>query len=148
MTSTLEERMRARDIVGEAGMSARPEFYSGRGATTCDLNDTKLEKIYQGVQREYGNKAAQQFAQMVADIPKLSATDFLLTLYTLEARDWKWNKKLLGNEKGIYVDGRTDKEKMGVGLATIGGVLFGDHLRDETHSIRREFLRRHEIETL
>lgn len=147
MSQNLEERMEAKKIVKEAGMVSAPGYYSGRGATTSDLNDRKLEAIYQGIQRGHGVDAANQYAQMVADIPKLSATDFLLTLYTLEARDWKWNKRLLGNERGVYVDGRTDREKMAVGLATIGGALFGDNARDETYSIRREFLKRHGIET-
>ncbi len=127
-------------------MSARPQFYSGRGAITSDLNDQILEKVYQGIQQGYGNEAAQAFAQMVGDIPKLSATDFLLTLYTLERRGWKWDKKLSGNEKGIYVDGANDGEKMAIGFATIGGVMFGDNSRDETDYIRREFLKRHKIQ--
>ncbi|MDO8656829.1 MAG: hypothetical protein Q7K45_06330, partial [Nanoarchaeota archaeon] len=100
MGHNLEGKLKAREIVESAGISAHPEFYSGRGATTTDLNDRKLEQVYQGIQREYGEKAAQSFAQMVAGIPKLSATDFLLTLYALEGRGWKWDRKILGNEKG------------------------------------------------
>jgi hypothetical protein len=76
---------------------------------------------------------------MVADVPKLSATDFLLTLYRLDGQDWKWDKKMLGKEKGIYA---TDEA---TGFATIMGVIFGDNSVDETSYIRREFLRRHEI---
>lgn len=120
----------------------------GRGAISCDLNDKILEKVYQAVQREHGEKAAKQFAQMVADVPKLSATDFLLTLYRLEGRNWKWNKRILGNEKGIdfgpdYGDGAREA----VAMATIGNVLGGMSERDETHYIRGEFLRRHEIKS-
>lgn len=143
MVPNLEERMDARQIVGQTRMSARPEFYSGRGAITCDLNDRILEQVYAGVQREHGKEAAQHYAQMVADIPVLSATDFLLSLYRLEGNDWKWDKKLLGREKGVYVDGKTDQEKMAISLATIGGAL--GTIRDETTSIRMEFLRRHNI---
>ena len=69
------EKLEAMQIVMEAGMSARPEFYSGRGAISCDLNDKILEKVHKGVQREHGEEAAKQFVQMVADVPKLSATD-------------------------------------------------------------------------
>jgi len=141
----LEERLDARQIVMEAGMSARPEFYSGRGAIACDLNDKILEKVYQIIQRKHGEEPAKQFAQMVADVPKLSATDFLLTLYRLEGCNWKWDKGLLGREKGVYIDGPTEETKMAVGFATIAGALFGDSSRDETGYIKREFLRRHKI---
>src|SRR3989338_10146114 len=120
----LEERMNARQIAMNAGMSTRPEFYSGRGAIACDLNDKILEKVFQSVQKEYGEEAAKQFAQMVADVPKLSATDFLLTLYRLEVQDWKWSKRMLGNEKGIDVGpDYGDGTREAVAMATIGSVL-------------------------
>ena len=81
---------------------------------------------------------------MVADIPKLSATDFLLTLYQLERNSWKWNKNLLGEGKGIEIE----KDKDGThslvqGMFTIGEIMFGNQQRNETPSIRREFLRKH-----
>jgi hypothetical protein len=144
---TLERKLDARQIVMEANMSARPEFYSGRGAISDDLNSKILEEVYQGVQREHGEKAAKQFAQMVADIPNLSATDFLLTLYRLESHNWKWNKKMLGIEKGIDVGpDYGDGGREAIGMVTIGNVLGGMLDRDETSYIRGEFLRRHKIE--
>lgn len=143
---SLEKKIDARQIVMEAGMSARPEYYSGRGATTSDLNDKILEKTYQIVKENQGEKVAKQFVEMVADIPKLSATDFLLSLYRLEGNNWKWNKKIFGDEKGVYVDGPTDQAKMAVGLMTIAEVMFGANDRDETEYIRGAFLKRHGIE--
>lgn len=139
------ERMSARQIVGETVMSARPEFYSGSGARVCDLSDRELERIYGGIQREHGEEAAKQYAQMVADIPKLTATDFLLTLYKLEANDWRWKEKLVGKEDGIYVDGQTDAAKVGSAMVTVISVLDGMNTVDETHAIRREFLARHGV---
>lgn len=138
-------KLSASGIVDNAGMVNRPEYYSGRGAISCDLNDKYLENIYESIKREYGEEAAKNYVQMVADIPKLSATDFLLTLYSLEARDWKWDKRLLGNQKGIYVDGPTDEAKIAVGFATIADVFGGMSGRDETIFIRSEFLARHGI---
>lgn len=146
--ANLEDKIDARQIVMEAGMSTRPEFYSGRGAISCDLNDKHLEKIYQIIKKEYGNDTAKQYAQMVADIPKLSATDFLITLYRLEGNEWEWDKRILGNERGAYVDGETDEAKMAVGMATIFGALTGDSERDETDYIRGEFLERHRDEIM
>jgi len=125
-------------------------FYSGRGAITCDLNSKQLETIYGLVKREYGDKVSRDFVRMVADIPKLTATDFLLTFYRLESGGWqyawKWDKKKLGKEKGIYVDGEDDEKKYASGMATVIGVLGGMSDRDETNSIRGEFLRNHEKE--
>ncbi len=141
----LEGKMRADEIVEKANMSCRPEYYSGRGATSSDLNDRILENIYKEVEKEHGEKAAGQFAQMVADIPKLSATDFLLTLYRLEAHDWKWDKMLLGREKGVYLDGKDMGAKVGSGIGTIVSVFGGLNDRDETRYIRGRFLERHGI---
>jgi hypothetical protein len=144
---SLDDKMDARQIVSEAGISAHPEFYSGRGAIRDDLNDRILEKVYQGVQREYGEEAAKQFVQMVADIPKLSATDFLLNLYSLEGQEWKWNKKVLGNENGIDVGpdyGEGTREF--IAETSVLHVLGGMSDRDETAYIRGQFLRRHGID--
>jgi len=142
---SLETKLNASEIVREAGMVSRPEFYSGRGAITCDLNDKILEDTYRVIEREHGVGPANQYAQMVADIPKLSATDFLLTLYRLEGNKWNWDKRILGHEKGVYVDGPNDQAKMAVGMATLAGAFFGDSARDETWQIRSSFLARHKI---
>ena len=133
-----EDKLNAGQIVVKAGMSDRPGFYSGRGATTTDLNDMILEKIYQEIKKEHGEDSAKQFTQMVADIPKLSATDFLLSLYRLEMNDWNWSKELLGEEKGIY------PEDEGSALGTIFSALSGSGNVDETDYIRTAFLERHE----
>lgn len=136
----IEDKLDARNIVRKAGMSDRPEYYSGRGAMTCDLNDTILESAYKLINQEHGEAAAKSFAQMVVDIPKLTATDFLLTLYYLEGNNWEWNKRLLNDTQGIYA---TDE---GSGMGTILSVLGGLGERDETYFIRGEFLRRHGIQ--
>ena len=142
----LDEKMDARQIVEELGMSDRPEFYSGRGAILGDINDRILEGVYQGILREHGEYAAQQYVQMVVEIPKLSATDYLLTLYRLEQNNWKWNKDLLGNENGVYIGpDRRDGSRESIAFASLIGTIFGDNSRDETKSIRRQFLERHQI---
>ena len=143
----LERRLSARKIIGTMKMmSARPEFYSGRGANISDLDSKRLEYIYQFIKKEHGEKAGENFIQMVADIPVLSATDFLNTLYRLDSNNWRWDKSLLGNEKGIdigtdYGDGRRED----IGFATIVNIFGGSYDRDETDCIRGEFLRKHGI---
>ncbi len=136
----------AEEIVRRCNMCARPEYYSGRGATLTDLNSKILEAVYVDIKNIYGNQAAKNYAQMVADIPELSATDFLLTLYSLEGNKWEWNKRLLGNQKGIYIDGATDEAKIAVAFATIANGLYSINDRDETELIKGEFLMKHIIE--
>lgn len=143
-SENLERKLNARAIVMETGMSARPEYYSGLEARQSYLNNKILEGIYQGIEKNYGSDAAGQFAQMVADIPVLTATDFLLNLYKLEARDWQWDKRMLGNERGIYVDGRDKEEKLVIGFATIASAL-GSTGINETPFIRNNFLLDHGI---
>ncbi len=120
-------------------MSTRPSFYSGRGATTSDLSSAKLERIYQAIENNVGQKAAKAFARMVRDIPVLSATDFLLSLERLVAAGWRWEKDMLGQENGLYA------EDFGTALCTVASVLGGSRDRDETVAIRYDFLLRHDL---
>jgi len=148
MKHDLEDRASAMQIVSAAGMSDRPAFYSGRGAVTCDLNDTILEQIYQGIRKGRGEEPAEEFVKMVAYIPELNATDFLLTLYALEDHGWKWDRNLFGNDRGICLDGKTEAETFAIGFATIGSTLnrLNRGSMDQTEGIRGPFLRRHGVQ--
>lgn len=118
---------------GGCGMSARPSFYSGRGATISDLNSSKLTRIWTAIQTHVGEQPAAEFVKMVAVIPCLSATDFLLNLARLEANSWCWSADLLGSERGVFVDSEL------TAWATVGEVL--SQRNDETELIRGDFLR-------
>jgi hypothetical protein len=122
---------------GGCGMSVRPGFYSGRGATTADLNGDKLERLFCAIKKRAGEHAAEAFVNMVAAMPSLSATDFLLTLSRLESNRWAWHKRLLGAEKGLYADGE------GSAWGTVFARLSGCGERDDTAIIRGEFLQAH-----
>ena len=136
----LEQAIDAAKIVREAGMSSNPGHYSGRGARVDDLDHQKLEIIYQRINAINGEAAAAHFVQMISEIPKLSATDFLLALYRLEVSKWRWHKRLLGSEGGIYA------ENVGAAFGTVAAVLSGMSERDETPSIRDPFLKRHGVD--
>ncbi len=142
----------AQQIVHKAGMSDRPEFYSGRGATTDDLNHNHLETIYQAIKVNHGEPAAEQYVQMVATIPKLTATDFLLSLYQLERNEWKVPEtmnKATQQEKvaGIYIGSdRGDGTREGAASGAVFSVLSGMSNNDQTPTIRNYFLRSHGIE--
>lgn len=127
----------AREIVRQCGMSDRPGYYSGRGATTSDLDSVKLERIYTAIRSQVSEDAASNFVEMVAALPVASATDFLITLYMLASNDWKWDAALLSKEKGIYPDNETSA------FFTIAEVMAGLGKRDQTAMIVSSFLANH-----
>jgi len=69
------------EICRRAGMTSRPEYYSGRGVNRGDLNETHLVKIHDLIKRFYGDEQAAQFVEMVKDIDEMSATSFLTQLH-------------------------------------------------------------------
>ncbi len=126
-------------IIRKAGMSCRPEYYSGRGATSADLCDEHLEAIWDGIAKVRGSAAAEAFVSMVGAMAQLSATDFLITLSSLEQNDFAWDDGLLSEERGIHpVDAVT-------AFCTIADVMsgMGRGDRDEASYIRGAFLKRH-----
>lgn len=138
-----------KDIIRSCNMSTRPEFTSGRGAITCDLNGTQLEKIYQGILKEFGKRPANNFVKMVDDIKVMSCTTFLEELYMLCGNDWKYRKKPLKrqangisipkNENNEYDDMSMLSGMMGIFAAMSNGG------RDETPQIKNYFLSKHGI---
>lgn len=138
-----------KDIIRNSNMSTRPEYYSGRGAITCDLNGNQLEKIFQGIKKEFGDKAAQNFVKMVDDIKILSATTFLEELYMLFYNDWKYKKKPKERQaKGISVpkneNGEYDDRSMLSGMMGIFAAMSSGG-RDQTPEIKSYFLMNHGV---
>jgi hypothetical protein len=118
------------------GMSTRPEYYSGRGATTVDVNSTKLEKVWTAIRTHRGEAAAEAFVCMVESIQVFSATEFLLALAKLDARGYVWNPSMLPKSKGIHA---TDDI---TGFCTVLAVMSRSE-RDDTATIKNPFLRAH-----
>lgn len=141
----MENLEKLKEIIRNNRMSTRPEYYSGRGAILCDLDGKILEGIYQGILNEFGEKPAQNFVKMVADIKVISATTFLQELYELFNRNWKFKKKKQ-HSSGIAVqkndDGSYDAAH---GVLGIMSSLFND--RDETQPIKGYFLANHGVES-
>jgi hypothetical protein len=127
------------------GMSTRPDFYSARGATSSDLDDKRLERIYQAILKHKHRRAAKSFVRMVATLKVLSATDFLIALKRFERDGFRWNTRKMTRElRGLN----------GISYEDVGGA-FGTMLqvlsdsvrpaRDETMFIRGAFLARHGV---
>ncbi len=95
-------------------MSARPEYYSGRGVTRSDLSVPELTCIYRYIEsgQERGTfpkSALDAFITMVVDIKVLAATPFIQNLSALEWRGWKPLKETNDSEVAVgKVDGHHD----------------------------------------
>jgi len=126
--------MNARDMLYELRMSARPGYFSGRGATTSDLNYEILTAIAKMIEKHHGKAAKKNFVNMVAGMEKCTATDFLLELFTLENNGWKYKEQKF-NKNGIY------PEDIGTAIGTVIEGFAGNTSRDQTPLIRNQFLR-------
>lgn len=136
-----------KDIIRNSNMSTRPEYYSGRGATLSDLNDKILEKIYQGIEKEFGKKPANNFVKMVDDIKVLSATTFLEELYNLYYNDWSYRKKPKSRQaSGISIpknkNGEYDENSAISGMIGIFSAMSNGGI-DQTMQIKGHFLKCH-----
>jgi hypothetical protein len=135
-----------KNIIRNSNMSTRPEFYSGRGAILCDLNGEILQKIYIGIENQYGKRAANNYVKMVADIKILSATTFLQELYSLFNSNFKYIKKK-NHANGIAIqknnDGDYDGNSVAMGMVSIFESLSNN--RDDTQMIKNGFLVCHGI---
>lgn len=135
------EKLTVRDIVCEAGMSDRPEYYSGRGAILSDLRPEHLQRIHDLINREHGGEAAKNFIEMVANMKDLAASNFLTCLYALEARNWKYDGFQSDLVGGITLAKDKDGNyNMASGMLGILAALCSSG-RDETETIRQPFLR-------
>jgi hypothetical protein len=101
-----------------------------------------LEDIYKWVLCIHGKEAANNFVEMVEDIPKLTMTDFLLSLFDLENCNWKWKKRPSVGAIEVAQD-KNGEYNLASGLSSVFGVLCGMSDVDETESIRRPFLNSH-----
>lgn len=127
-------------------MDTNPCQYAGRGATTSDLNEQQLEQIYQNIEAEFGEEEAGAFVRMVADIPKLTATDFLNALEKLEQSQWQWDENSRLPDTGIegianFPGGEEERDALVFGI--IGSTFTGHAQTDQTPLIRDNFLLRH-----
>lgn len=128
-------KITARDIVYSTRMSGRPEFYSGRPPMSCDLNGEKLSKIHSAIKEKIGEKQAESFVTMIENLSNLSATNFLNSLYSLEANNWEYVPTSEGN-----IDVGPDGPQRGaIAFATIFAVPASMEGWDETDYIRNTF---------
>jgi hypothetical protein len=137
----LTQQMSARTIIHEYAdgrLSARPEYYSGRGVNRGDLNGQHLLMVHTGVKREIGTEAAAAFVKMIEVIKDMSATGFLTSLYRLERASWQFSVGMF-NQGGEGI-AATDEI---TAFATFASVLY-DKRSPEVHDwqandIKREF---------
>jgi hypothetical protein len=141
----MEKLEQLKNIIRNAGMSTRPEYFSGRGATLADLDSEILQKIYQGIIDTFGTKAAKSFVDMVAKIKVLSATTFLEELYLLQINNWKLDKTKK-DEFGVSVPKKeNDDWDINMGMIGMMNALSSGGGPGQTSQIRSGFLRTHGV---
>ena len=113
----------AASYLHEAGMSARPEYYSGRGPQPGDLGVRQLDKILGYMKRDGGDEAAEAFVAMVAGIKSAAATTFMLGLYALESQGWKGEPPRIKREFDIGHSTSDPEQVRANAEATICAVL-------------------------
>ena len=123
----------AREMVRNAGMSDRPEYYSGRRASRGDLNGEMLHNIYIQIKTEQGEGPAKEFVSMVENLQSLATTNFLNALYTLEQKGWK-NSNYQESSMDLGSDSR---ERDVLSFATVVSAMTSRP--DETAYIKEEF---------
>ncbi len=137
-------------------MSARPEYYSGRGNNSGDLDSKLIEMIYKGIKTEIGQDAAKAFVNMVGEMTTdASATTFLVSLYRLERNGWKFSSQLKPKDSAeAFAEALQDAERrdgefpIAAGMAGIFGFMLGDASvrAGDGFRITGDFLRKHEAE--
>ncbi len=132
-----------KNILLKNNMCTRPEYYSGRGATTTDLTDKILFSIHADIKKEFGEEAAKAFVQMVANMKIMSATAFIEELYALYCSDWKLEKPI--GASGIAVPKKENGEyDVEMGMFGMVEAMFSSD-RDQSNEIRDHFLLRNGI---
>lgn len=135
------------DFPRGAGMSLRPEFYSGRGVWAMDVTVEKLAILYEGIRGGelvgcFPKGAAEAFAQMVAHSPSLTGTAFVTNLLTLDERAYVWDDTFPISGESIDIPHEEEKGREIIAFAS----LFGDSdpVQDEIQSVslKENFFRR------
>ncbi len=116
------------------GMSRRPEFTSGRGASVSDLDSDRLLQIQRGIKEKFGDDAAKALVVLVQNIKVMACTTFLKELYNLFYNDWKIKKSK--NFKAVSDVSFSDE--IGA-FCTVMGKL--NKQNDDTQEIKSHFLR-------
>ena len=133
-----------KNIIRNNRMSTRPEYFSGRGATTSDLNSDILFGIHKGIQKDFGDKAAKSFVEMVADLKIASATTFLNELYRLFNNNWEHISNHAQDKAGIEVpkneNGEYDENSALMGQIGIMNHMHMGSQHDDTNRIVSHFL--------
>lgn len=125
-----------------AQLDTSPAYYLGRGACRSDLGGDKLEAVYQEIKQKAGEDPARNYVQMVADIPVLSATEFLVNLKNLEDGGWRAGPGLQTQRQKTKLI--QEDEMKGAGSIIFAVVANGNNRgNDETSAIRGAFLQSH-----
>jgi hypothetical protein len=92
-------------------LSARPEFYMGRGVQTSDLNSHILELLWSGITQDVGISAADNFLLLVEELTDMSATAFLNAFHAFFEHQFNGRPYRQTNRDRVKFIGRSDDPK-------------------------------------
>jgi hypothetical protein len=127
-------------IISSAGLSARPSYYSGRGAISDDLDSFKLIKIQSLIKAHHGESAAIAFLKMVQSMSNMNATDFIQNCYTLEQNNFEWTIESPQVSGVDFVKDENCNHNQVQAVATLYSSIRRGN-RDDTNEIKSGFLR-------
>lgn len=126
-----------RNIILRSGLNSRPEYYSGRGATMCDLSGKHLISIYKKLLKLDPNKALNM-AKMTLHMPTLGTTEFLESLYNLVENNYIFEEANISTNN-LSLGSAREEERESAAIGCITSFLRGS-MPDDTVSIKAQFI--------
>lgn len=120
-------------------VSSRPDYYSGRGINSGDLGPEHLNLIGKGVKADFGAEAFEKFLDLVALIPDISATSFLIHFREFYCRDCT-SVPCFEKNAGNTIEGRGEAAYV-VGMASIFSAFSADNSPYSAFMLKREYFR-------
>lgn len=125
-------------------------YYAGRGVSLSDLNSAILEKIYDGLKADVGEKAAKNFVRFINNLKDLRAAAFIEAFeqFSRSGCEQVGISKAAQTDKrdAVYGDSRDALAVALVGSAFMYGKNSLEQIEEASLDIKSEFLDRHRAE--
>jgi len=126
--------MNIETLISQLHIENDPGASAGRGATITDLDSKKLNDIADQILKHYGQGAHDSYVKMVWAMGKMSATAFLLNLYSLFNKNWDLAQVKITN-KDSYVENEDQAFALFASVIT----SLNKVKTDDTDMIRKDF---------
>ena len=87
-------------------LSSRSGYYAGRGVMRGDLNESHLQLLWEGINKDFGPQHADNFVHMVSSLTDMSATAFLVAFESFYCSGCALREYRQGSGDGMTLSGR------------------------------------------